>query len=227
MQIKEWLETHLLKETKRIPISPTAHFCVGGIYVNERMETSLPGLYAAGEVTGGLHGANRLGGNALSEAIVSGKQAGLSATAAQGNIHFSQHGMLIMDHTAMQANELIATISSGTQPPSPIRKELNNLMWEKVGVLRTKEGLNQALQQIKEMDKLDLSRKEAGIVKVLELKNMLLTSEIICRSALFREESRGCHYRMDFPDTDNTNWLTHSQLELEDDIMSLNKLPIK
>lgn len=228
MQIKEWLESSFLKGSAKIPISPTAHFSVGGIEVNENMETKLPGLFAAGEVTGGLHGANRLGGNALSEAIVFGKQAALSAASSPGsNMFFALQYIRLLDDVTMEYRRVQKEFTSGEHKPSDIKKELSQLMWEKVGILRDKQGLTQALKRIEEMDKLSLGKEEGGITKALELKNMLLTSEMICRAALFREESRGCHFRTDFPAKNDSNWLTHSYLEISDDEMYLSKIPVQ
>lgn len=227
-QVKKWLESNLLKCSKKIPVNPAAHFTVGGIEVNERMETSLPGLYAAGEVTGGLHGANRLGGNALTETIVFGKQAALSAASTPGmNMFFALQYIRVLDDVTTEYRRVEKEFTCGDNKPSVIRKELSQLMWDKVGILRNKECLTQALERIKELDNLSLGKEAGGITKALELKNMLLTSEMICRAALFREESRGCHFRTDFPEKDDTKWLHHSYLELNENEMLLSKIPVK
>ncbi|MDX9870981.1 MAG: FAD-binding protein [Clostridia bacterium] len=217
MQVKAWLKTNLLSGSARIPVAPVAHFCCGGVQVNEQMETSLPGLFAAGEVTGGLHGANRLGGNALSEAIVTGKRAGESAVASLGKINFSQHGMFSIDDIAMTVNAARVEHQKGDHSTREVKERLRRLMWEKVGVLRSKEGLTEALKEIQEMNALSLSSKEEGLAAVLETNNMLTTAELITRSALFREESRGCHYRLDFPKKDDAKWLSHTRVEPYDD----------
>lgn len=228
MQVKKWLDSSLLKDSKKIPISPAAHFFVGGIEVNERMETNLPGLYAAGEVTGGLHGANRLGGNALSETIVFGKQAALSAASTPGmNMFFALQYIRLLDDVTTEYRRVEKEFSTGEHKPFEIMQRLTKLMWDNVGILRNKEGLNQALKQIQEMNNLSLCKEDGGITKALELKNMLLTCEMICRAALFREESRGCHYRIDFPVKDDNKWLNHSYLELNENEILLSKIPVK
>lgn len=227
MQIKAWLKANLLAKSSKIPVAPAAHFCCGGVEVNEKMETILPGLFAAGEVTGGLHGANRLGGNALSEAIVTGKRAGQSAVESLGKINFSQHSMLSIDDIAMNVNDMRVEYQKGALSTVEIREKLQALMWGKVGVLRSKEGLTEALKEIREMKQLSLSSKEEGLAAVLEINNMLTTAEMIAAAALFREESRGCHYRLDFPETKDDKWLKHTRIEAYDDLtLRLESVPV-
>lgn len=211
MQLKAWLQANLLAKSPRIPVAPTAHFCCGGIEVNEKMETARSGLFAAGEVTGGLHGANRLGDNALSEAIVTGKQAGLSAAD-----YVSRHNIPRRDASS-------CGVIGGEDPsrfaptcsPAEAKKRLRKLMWEKVGVLRDKAGLTAALAEIREMKLLPLGGTAEGLAAVLEVNNMLATAEALARSALFREESRGCHYRSDFPEKNDALWLKHTRIRAD------------
>lgn len=227
LQIRKWVESHLsLKKSNKIPLSPTAHFCCGGIQINARTETQIEGLFAAGEVTGGVHGANRLGGNALSEAFVFGKQAGVAAAAFKQKLSSALTDS-IQKEAEEKAGQVWEEASAADNPSIAIRKKLTSLMWEKVGVLRNKEDLSQALQAITGLSSLAVSRKDAGIAKALEVKNMLLTGEMICRSALFREESRGSHYRLDYPEKDDANWLYHTHIVLEEGGLRLQKIPVK
>ncbi|MFX1520163.1 MAG: FAD-binding protein [Promethearchaeota archaeon] len=187
-------------------VSPTAHHIMGGLRISERTETTLKGLFAAGEVTGGIHGANRLGGNALADLQVFGYMAGHNA--AQYALESSLGK--INDEQITQIHRVVI---SPLQPqndgirPFQIRHELEELMWTKVGILRTKENLTNALEDIQK-----LKSTPMGIVnqnttyayeqlEALQVRNMLTVAEIIIKAALFREESRGAHFREDFPET--------------------------
>lgn len=223
--IKEWLATHLFKEAKRIPVNPAAHFICGGIAINDRTKTAVAGLFAAGEVTGGLHGANRLGGNALSETVVFGRQAGLAAAAFEGCSISEVLGESLKSEAESKAKILWEEAAHGVCHPAEARRILSSILWDKVGILRDKDGLKQALDRISVLKSWKLSRKEAGIAKTLEVKNMLLVAEMITVSALFREESRGCHYRLDFPEKNDANWLCHTRLSLSAGQICLEKNP--
>jgi fumarate reductase (CoM/CoB) subunit A len=191
-------------------VSPTAHHIMGGLRISEKAETSLKGLFAAGEVTGGIHGANRLGGNALADLQVFGYIAGNSAAnyaigSSLGKIH---------DEQITQIHQ--KTISS-LQPkqdgirPSQIRRKIEEIMWNKVGILRIKEKLIQALMEIQRLKLMPIQVANQSTtfayeqLEALQVRNMLTVSEIIINSALLRKESRGAHFREDFPET-NPSW---------------------
>ncbi len=191
-------------------VSPTAHHIMGGLRISEKTETNLKGLFAAGEVTGGIHGANRLGGNALADLQVFGYIAGHSAA------HSSFESSLGKVHDK-QITQIHRAIISPLQPkqdgkrPSQIRHELEELMWANVGILRTKEKLTHALKDIQRLKStpLEIGNHNTTFayeqLEALQVRNMLIVSEIIIKAALFREESRGAHFREDFPET-NPSW---------------------
>lgn len=213
--LKKWLQSRLLKENQRIPILPAAHFCMGGIQVDAQGHTGFSGLYAAGETAGGLHGANRLGGNALTETVVYGMRAG---EAAADEIY--RDITAASCHWSAKAEKKVAQLweehSLGHQSPRQFNNALQKLMWDKAGVIRTGTDLSSALEELNKLGQIPLSTREAGLTKVLETKNRLITAEMICRAALFRQESRGSHFRQDFPLADDHQWKYHSQITLTD-----------
>lgn len=224
-QLKEWLHNNLLSRGKLVPVLPAAHFNMGGVKINAAAETDIPGLFAAGEAAGGLHGANRLGGNALTETVVFGKKAGQGAAAYMGNA-------ISEDKAALQVKTALAEIKAAymdKQGPalSEARAELTKLMWEKVGIIRDRAALTDALREINQLNSQAFNCAESEIPKLLEFKNMLLAAELICRSALFREESRGSHYRSDFPAQDDDNWRCHTGIRLEGEKSIIAKVDVQ
>ena len=196
-----------------IEVGPTAHYHMGGIRVNARMETCIQGLYAAGEAVGGANGANRLSGNAITEAFVFGARAG--ACAGKQAKTMQEKGDESGDPKLMAvALDRIASMpprgsQRGTAPVA-LQAELQKLMWEKAGPFRTGEKLSQALRRIREMREQELPDLEiAGqgafnmdIQDWFELRAMLTTAEAVLTSALSRTESRGAHQREDYPNPD-------------------------
>lgn len=203
---EEWLE-----------IAPGLHFTLGGIQINEFCETSLPGLYAAGEAAGNMHGANRIGGSALPECSVFGQIAGENAAIhAKFNHYLEPEGEQIGEEKERLSNLLDAGKKGHTRPIE-IMRALQNLMYDKVGVLRTGNGLREAIAEIQDLKKKakDMkihpsSRYNNEWVDAVDILDMLQLGEIAARSAMFREESRGAHYREDFPQQDDRIWRKHS-----------------
>jgi succinate dehydrogenase/fumarate reductase flavoprotein subunit len=195
--------------TARFLVRPEAHFFCGGIRTDAFGATALPGLYAVGEAAGGCHGANRLANNAFTECYVLGKRAGEHA-AYYGQ---SQAGgaavsaSLLQDHVSrLQQRTRKAT---GTQELKDVRATLRQCLWEHVGVVRSGSMLQTAVESIRtcaEQAQACRGDRAATMVRCLELDNLLLTAEAIALAALYREESRGTHYREDFPDRDDTAW---------------------
>ena len=184
-----------------IPVSPAAHYIMGGVKTDLWGATNIPGLFAAGEAAcTGVHGANRLASNSLLEGLVFGERAGLAAARyapkqkpGHSSIprlpaHAARHGQPTLD-TAANTNE--------------IRIRLKKLMWEKVGIVRNKKDLSKAIVQLREWD--IMMKHHAPDRNVFELKNMITNSMLITRSALLREGSVGAHYRSDFP-SKGRNW---------------------
>ncbi|TWT42459.1 L-aspartate oxidase [Botrimarina hoheduenensis] len=175
----------------RIPVRPGAHYMIGGVRVDHRGATSLPRLWAAGEVTSsGLHGANRLASNSLLEGLVYGGRAGAAASAAA-----------LVEPDAFHAIPLENPVHASTSEPldvKDIRNSLQSLLWRSAGVWRNAERLNDALASIHRWRRYVLDRQlttPAG----WELQNLVEVAELVIRSALIRAESRGVHLRTDFP----------------------------
>lgn len=211
---------------KELIVSPTAHFCMGGITIDESAETIVPGLFAAGEICAGVHGANRLGGNALSEVFAMGGVAGMKA--AQ-NAQESSQPDVPEKEVLKERDRLESLLSTERGDLSGFRQVVKDLMWCNAGIIRNKEGLEGALERIEGLAaSLQGVRVKdyRGLMKYLELENMLLLSEMVCRAALLRTESRGAHYRSDYPEEDNKYWLKNILIGKQDSKMSLEAVPV-
>jgi L-aspartate oxidase len=185
----------------RIPVRPGAHYMMGGVTVDASGRTTVPGLWAAGEVTSsGLHGANRLASNSLLEALVFGARAGEGASISAAAMR---------DDFSTMPIEGPALDSSGERLHlGDIRNALTSLMWRNVGVRRDAEGLTEALQNVDTWRRYVLARQfdDPG---GWELQNMLCVARLVIEAALLRTESRGSHFRTDYPATDDLHWNRH------------------
>ncbi len=206
-----------------IPVRPGAHYSMGGIEVDVWGETGIEGLYAAGECACvSVHGANRLGGNSLLETIVFGRRAGRRAAEYASSTELKPFPDVFLKEAAHEI-ALILNRDDGERA-STIRHELSSTMNGCVGVFREEKGLREALDRVRELreryrkvcidDKGDVFNMD--LQNALELKNILLLAEAICLGALERKESRGAHYRKDYPKRDDENWLKHSLFCLKD-----------
>ena len=197
-----------------IEVAPIAHYHMGGIEVNESMETCVKGLFAAGECVGGANGANRLSGNAIPEAFVFGEIAGANAA---NTISEPPHLSLQIGQNSL-LNSLVELSRQPKQESQfktlTSRKllfELQKLMWENVGVLRNKQGLKMAIDKIRKMknETFPNLRPTSGnvfntsLMDWLDLRNSLLCAEAICLAANERKESRGAHQMEDIPSKSN------------------------
>jgi succinate dehydrogenase / fumarate reductase flavoprotein subunit len=215
-------------------VGPTAHYVMGGVRVNaESQETTVPGLFACGEVASGLHGANRLGGNSLSDLIVFGKRAGEFAAKratdlAQPTIDDAQVENAIKDILAPLERE-------GGENPGKIYDEMRDMMQAKVGIIRTKTELEEALDEIKSFKDRAMacssgtSRKyNSGWHQALDLINMADVSHAATLAAITREESRGGHTRDDFPTPEDDYWgKTLNIIWMEDGEMKIRQEPVE
>jgi succinate dehydrogenase / fumarate reductase flavoprotein subunit len=202
-QFKELAGVDISKEP--MEVGPTAHYVMGGVRVNaETQESNVPGLFACGEVASGLHGANRLGGNSLSDLITFGKRAGEHAAKRAEDL--AQPG--IEDTQVQSAIEImLAPLNrEGGENPGLIYDEMRDMMQAKVGIIRTKEEMTEAMADLLAFNKRQeacfpgSSRKyNSGWHQALDLKNMVDVSTAATLAALTREESRGGHTRDDFP----------------------------
>ena len=199
--------------TTKMEVGPTAHYVMGGVKVNpETQESTISGLYAAGEAATGLHGANRLGGNSLSDLIVFGKIAGESAASRAAEMDgFTD---IPEEEIASAISETLAPLSrEGGENPAAVVEDLREMMQEKVGIIRTGKLLKEAL---KDLDELEARAAltcpggsriyNPGWHQALELGAMIDVSRMCALAALEREESRGGHTRDDFPIPDHSHW---------------------
>jgi len=211
----------LRKDTIETTVS--AHFFMGGIKVNEKFATCVNGLFAAGEAIAGIHGANRLCGNALSEILVTGHEAGKYAAEYAKNNKRSNNDFKIRDKI-----KKISDLLERKEGISPIeiKKEIKKIMWEKVGVIRNSHELEEAIKKLESL-KHDLSRMYVStktyiwnkeLVDAIEAKFMVTVALLIAKAALYRKESRGSHFREDYPKTDNINWLVNIVFQKDHEI---------
>ena len=214
-------------------VGPTCHYMMGGIRVDaETAESTVPGLFAAGEAAAGLHGANRLGGNSLSDLLVFGRRAGLAAAE-----HANQSRPVEVDAQQVLegTRELLESFErSGGDSPYQIHRELEDTMQNYVGIFRNEEDLNKGLDELQHL------KQRAAQVKVegsrlfnpgwhlaRDLKSMLTVSEAVALSAQARKESRGAHSRIDFPNYDESWARQHNIVVREREQMRLKQLPVE
>ena len=201
-----------------VPVEPAMHRPIGGIQVNDQSATSLPGLFAAGECAcPGVHGANRLGGNSLLDCIVFGRRAGESASRyAEANGLKSVSEALLPGEVARI--QQLASRDGAEDTIGSLRGELAATMHQKVGIYRNEDGLREAVAKVSEL-KERYSRVgipngggpyNPSVTMFLELGYMLDVAEVTVACALARQESRGSHFRTDFPERDDANWLQHT-----------------
>ncbi|MBI4185909.1 MAG: FAD-binding protein [Chloroflexi bacterium] len=216
---------HLKKDSIEAFIAP--HSFQGGLRVDENGSTTLAGLFAAGEVTGGLHGADRLAGNAVSQCFVQGSRAGRSAARFAAKNRSAEVNKSQLE--SLREKVFAPLERKDGVSPLEMRRRLQKLASEKLINVRSGESLEKAVGEIEEMKK-SLPRLAARSknprynrewVAALEAENSLVVAEMIARSALMRTESRGNHYRYDFPATDNQNWLKNIILRRVDTKMRL------
>jgi len=189
-----------------IPVRPGAHYMIGGALVDQHARTSLPGLWAAGEVTSsGLHGANRLASNSLLEGLVYGAVAGRGASQAALKDSTVGLSVLPIHYEAERSDTQEIDLAD-------IRNSVRSLMWRQVGVHRKKERLEEALEQLIRYSSYVLAHRPSGI-EGWELQNMLTVGLMMTQAALARNESRGVHLRLDYPKLDNEHWRKHLAMQ--------------
>ncbi|MCW5947219.1 MAG: fumarate reductase/succinate dehydrogenase flavoprotein subunit [Fimbriimonadales bacterium] len=213
-------------------VYPTIHYAMGGVAAEpDTCATSLPGLYAAGEVAAGLHGANRLGGNSLTDILVFGRRAG---EAAGDYANANSHGSVVNEQIEEELDVLMRPLSGGDGvSPYEIQTELQETMQKCAMIARTEESLNEALQTVRELQsKLDDirvpgdTRFNPGWNAARDARFMLTSSEVLIRSALERKESRGGHWRLDFPNED-PYWAKHNIIaKFENGSVKLEPRPV-
>ena len=210
--IDEKLETMVLQfknvgvdiKHEAIEVAPTAHHFMGGLKINEDASTSLKNLFGAGEVCGGVHGANRLGGNALADTQVFGKIAGENAAKKAKETSLKTNDEMVL----AEKERIEGLIKPGSIKPSEFKENIKKLMWEKVAIVREEKTLNEALRELqqmqKDLDNLDVcdeNQYNTELLTALEVINMVEICILVVKSAILRRESRGAHFRSDFPET--------------------------
>jgi L-aspartate oxidase len=190
-----------------IPVSPSAHYLMGGVKTDTDGATSLPGLFAAGEVAcSGVHGANRLASNSLLEGLVFGARAAQAATRFAG--HVAGTAAPLPSPWDLDGGPLEVM-----EDADKLRSSLRRLMWGKVGLVRTRESLVSATAQLSRWER--AVARPFGTRRDLEVKNMVQVAHCIAEAALWRENSVGAHYRADFPDKRRPGWGQHSRVEAD------------
>lgn len=219
-----------------LEVAPTAHYVMGGIAADpETGATSVPGLYAVGEAAGGVHGANRLGGNSLAETLVFGRRTGrfLSQHLTRGARRFGPPSQAALERALGPEAAALPSTAPGEGDPTPLLAELRELMWRHGGILRSAAGLQEGLQNLH-----DLAARAASVAPrrceapserleaAYDLGFMLQVGEAVLRAALAREESRGAHFREDAPDA-RADWRVTLLVErAEDGGLALSTRPL-
>jgi succinate dehydrogenase flavoprotein subunit len=214
-----------------VEVVPTAHYMMGGVEFRPDCTTELPGLYVAGEDAGGVHGANRLGGNGVANSTVFGAVAGDAMAAWVGKEGLRDPDPAAIDAALVRCEPKVAKSHGSLEP---LRERLSGLMWDKVGIIRDAAGLQSALVELSEIEA-ELS--QTGIADAnrafnltwhdwLNLKSLVATSQVIAQAALAREDSRGAHFREDFPQAGVLESSAYTSARLEGDRLAIVMRPV-
>jgi len=206
--LEQFLDVGVDIRKEPMEVAPTAHHHMGGLRINPDGSSNIENLFGAGEVCGGVHGANRLGGNALADTQVFGKIAGQSAASATDIAEFRYNNEAVEE----EEKRIKSLIKKGTISPIKMKEEIQQLMWEKVSIVRNEQNLKSALErliemkdELKDLDVDDRTQFNTSLITALEVINMVEICILIVKSAILRRESRGAHFREDFPET-NDAW---------------------
>lgn len=205
--VSQFLDAGVDIKKEPMEVAPTAHHHMGGVRIDEDGRTTIENLFACGEVCGGVHGGNRLGGNALADTQVFGKRAGFTAALA---CDISDYEFNIPD-IEEEENRIKSLIREGTIKPQDMKKEIQQLMWDNVSIVRNEFKLRHALkrlmkmrEELNDLDVKNVKQYNESLIAALEVINMVDICILIVKSAILRRESRGAHYREDFPESDDT-----------------------
>ena len=228
---RQFLEYQMIDISKEpMEVAPTAHYSMGGIKVNpDNHSTNINGLFAAGEVAAGLHGANRLGGNSLAEILVFGRQAGLEASKYSKKLN----SQIRCQYTIKNAHENISKrLKGGNNVALKLLEELRNLMWQNCGVLKEEKTLSEGLSKLYELKSLSNDIEVMvnendfqDLILSFDLESSIFCAEATLKSAISRKESRGSHQRSDFKNTNEIENCNYS-ISLKDEILEIKKNPL-
>lgn len=216
-----------------IPVRPGAHYSMGGIRTNSWCETELAGFYAAGECACvSVHGANRLGGNSLLETIVFGRRAGLRASEYARTVKSTEFSSRPLQAERNRIDQLLKRRSG--ERIGPLREELGVAMTDHLGIFRSRERMEKALEKIRELRKRyeQIYLEDRGkifnteLTNALEVGSLIDLAETIVVGAIAREESRGSHYRKEFPHRNDPGWLKHTLAYCTDSGPRLEYAPV-
>ena len=230
---RQFIEYQLL-DISRSPmeVAPTAHYTMGGLVVDPATHrTDVEGLFAAGECTAGLHGANRLGGNSLTETIVYGRRAGSAAAATATSADIGIHPRAAIRDACDMLDGLVR---HGTELARALQRELRDLMWEQCGVVRDGDGLARGLERLADIQHrigdVDVRPNEEGwndLAHVLDLRAGVVVAKATLMGALARRETRGCHNRADYPELDPALQVNFQmQLDAEGELTEPRPVPV-
>jgi succinate dehydrogenase / fumarate reductase flavoprotein subunit/fumarate reductase flavoprotein subunit len=209
---------------KPVPVSPTAHYMMGGAFIDSRCRTSLERLFVAGEDSGGVHGANRLGGNGIADSCVFGRLAGKAMAS-----YLSDDNGQIPKTKSGWIQEIIARYTmpfarQRGEGPYPLRDRLRELNWSNVGVTRNARDLSDAIAEIESIAEASKKVRLQGMKpynmpwnNYIDLLNMVEVSRMVATAALRRKETRGAHFRTDYPEQKDPDWLANLFLQKGDD----------
>jgi len=217
----------------KVEVVPTAHYFMGGVVVDVDTRTALEGLYVAGEDAGGAHGSNRLGGNGVANSTVYGGIAGDTMAADIQKVHSLREP----DQSVLEKELARAIHPLGRQPELvlPLRKQLQDLMWDDVGVIRTEYGMQQGLAGIADVSNalMDIGVADDNLAfnlswhDWLNLRSLCDISEVIARAGLARENSRGAHHRSDFPDPGRMEDSEFTVAKMEGEQVAVTREPVQ
>jgi fumarate reductase (CoM/CoB) subunit A len=210
-------------DTEPVKITPACHHTMGGVSVDIQCRTEIEGLFAAGEIVGGIHGANRVGGNALCEAMVFGEEAGISAARYGENLKTFTGFEKLAETTAQRR---FHSGDSGNTDVAALFRSVKKILWENFGIIRSRVSLEKG---IKKIDAVLLGLKHAGAdspfehCRLFECRSAAVSGKAIAVSALERTESRGAHYREDCPDEQDA-WLKHVHVRMNDGNIHISRM---
>jgi succinate dehydrogenase/fumarate reductase flavoprotein subunit len=213
----------------RLRVTAAAHHTLGGIVCGDHGQTRVEGLFAAGEAVAATHGANRLPGTGLAEAVVTGRRAGFLASDPRSD---SAGRPSALGEVEREARERIRSLlnlvesgAAGAPSPSEVRGRISSAMWRYAALVRTREGLDTAQSELNRIKRALPFAVDAAdgrqVREALKALNSLLVAEAVIRSARYRRESRGMHFRADFPERDPSEWSRHVRVKLLSGEMSL------